>query len=33
VNQAAMDVVRAYFDAWNRRDVVALEAALDRDVE
>jgi len=28
-----MDVVRAYFDAWNRRDLEALEAVLDPEVE
>jgi ketosteroid isomerase-like protein len=33
VNHAAVDVVRAYFDAWNRRDVEALERVLDPDVE
>jgi len=30
---AAEKVVRAYFDAWNRRDLVALEATLAQEVE
>jgi ketosteroid isomerase-like protein len=33
VTHAAVDVVRAYFDAWNRRDLQALEGVLHPDVE
>jgi ketosteroid isomerase-like protein len=33
VDDTAVDVVRAYFDAWNRRDLEALEAVLDPEVE
>jgi ketosteroid isomerase-like protein len=33
VNHTATDIVRAYFDAWNRRDLEALEAVLDPEVE
>jgi ketosteroid isomerase-like protein len=33
VEPAALDVVRAYFDAWNRRDLDALAATLDPQIE
>jgi ketosteroid isomerase-like protein len=33
VDDTAVDVVRAYFDAWNRRDLEALEVVLDPEVE
>jgi ketosteroid isomerase-like protein len=33
VDDTAVDVVRAYFDAWNRRDLEAFEVVLDPEVE
>jgi ketosteroid isomerase-like protein len=33
VDDTAVDFVRAYFDAWNRRDLEALEVVLDPEVE
>ena len=33
MDDTAVDVVRAYFDAWNRRDLEALEVVLDPEVE
>lgn len=33
MEKSAVDVVRAYFDAWNRRDLDALVATLDPGIE
>jgi ketosteroid isomerase-like protein len=33
VSHTAVEVVKAYFDAWNRRDLEALREVLDPEVE